>query len=444
MSNISNPFEHHHHHHHDEVPEVYDPAQASLADALRVTFGILKILMIVMLVSYLVVSSWHNIDQQHVGIRLRMGRIVGDSPESQVLQSGGVFTLPYPFEEILEVETTPTTLNIDEAFWWQIQQGGSADEVKQGPLNPARDGSLLTADANIIHARWSITYRIKRRIGDMVDPAAVIQFAQNVGTPESAESLARAAAERGIVHAAAMTRADDLMKSAFDVAVARQHIQSIFDAVESGLSVMQLTITRPTMPGPVSNVYQRVTEAVAEKARVVDEARRKRENILKNTAGEAHDVLWSIIQAYETAHVGADEADRQRAAAILNTLDRALLTGQIAPEDVSDLVVIDGPRSIHGEVAEIISTATAYRETVISDAKREAKEFADLQPKFADNAMIFKTDRFSSSLAAILTSPTVQTHYVNKDILLEIDTNPDPLIKKLDEEESLKHEAKQH
>jgi len=176
----------------------------------------------------------------------------------------------------------------------------------------------------------------------------------------------------------------------------------------------------------------------------VDEARRKRENILKNTAGEAHDVLWSIIQAYETAHVGADEADRQRAAAILNTLDRALLTGQIAPEDVSDLVVIDGPRSIHGEVAEIISTATAYRETAISDAKREAKEFADLQPKFADNAMIFKTDRFSSSLAAILTSPTVQTHYVNKDILLEIDTNPDPLIKKLDEEESLKHEAKQH
>jgi len=442
MNAMTNPFEHHHHHHDETSPEVHDPAQESLADALRVTFGILKILMIVM-VAWYVVSGWHNIDQQHVGIRLRMGHIVGESPESQVLRSGGVFTLPYPFEQILEIRTTPTTVNLDEAFWWKVQEGMPADQAKQGPLNPTIDGSLLTADTNIMHARWSITYQIRRNAGDAVNREAVIQYAKNVGTPEAAEALARAAAERGIVHTAATTRADDLMKSNFDVAAAHDHIQATFDTLNSGLRVVQLTITRPTMPGPVSNVYQRVTEAEVEKARVIEEARKKRENILKNAAGGAHTVLWAIIQAYEQAHVGTGEADRQEAAAILATLDRVLRAGRIAPEDVADIIDIGETVLIHGEIAEVIGTATAYRETAINQAKREAREFEDLQPRFSDNAAVFMTDRLSSVLESILTSPTVEKHYVNEGVLLEIDMNPDPRIKQQDEEESLKREAEQ-
>lgn len=443
MSQMSNPFEHHHHHaDEDHALEVYDPARESLADALRVTFGILKILMIVM-VAWYAVSGWHNIDQQHVGIRLRMGHIVGTTPEASVLRSGGVFSLPYPFEQVVEIQTTPTTVNLDEAFWWQVLEGGPTDQPKQGPLNPARDGSLLTADTNIIHARWSITYQINRNSRDVVDAEAVLDFARNVGTPQAAESLARAAAERGIVLAAATTTADNLMKSNFDAAVARNHVQKTFDDMQSGLRVTQLTITRPTMPGPVSNVYQRVTEAVAEKARIIDEARKERENILRNMAGEAHLALWAIIQAYETAHAGTGEADRQQATAILETLDRVLKAQRIDPGDVADFVKIDGPLAIHGEIAEVILTATGYRETAINEAKREAKEFNDLQPKFSDNAVVFKTDRLSSTLVAILTSPTAQTHYINEGVLLEIEANRDPLIQKQDEENSLKREAEQ-
>ncbi len=260
MSQMSNPFEHHHHHHDDATPEVYDPAQESLADALRVTFGILKILMVVM-VAWYAFSGWTNIDQKHVGLRVRMGRIVGDSPESKVLRSGGVFALPYPFETVETIQTTPVTINIDDAFWWQVQEGAPADQAKQGPLSPERDGSLLTADANIMHARWSITYQIERDSTDKARAEAVLNYIQNVGTSAAAEALARAAAERGIVHAAARTRADDLMKSNFDVAAAREHIQKTFDDLNAGLEITQLTITRPTMPGPVSGVYQRVTEA---------------------------------------------------------------------------------------------------------------------------------------------------------------------------------------
>ncbi|MDP6387540.1 MAG: SPFH domain-containing protein, partial [Planctomycetota bacterium] len=250
---------------------------------------------------------------------------MGETHQTQVIQPGGPhLAFPYPFEQVIAVPTTPTILRLDEAFWWQVQQGIDADQPKETPLNPAFDGSLLTADANIMHARWSLTFQIRRDTTGGIDPEAVIDFVQNVGSNEAAERIVRAAAEQAVVLTAAVTKADDLMKSSFDKAAASERIRNSLKSLRTGLHVSQLSITRPTMPGPVRGVYQLVTQAAAAKSKRIDEARKQRDQILKDAAGDAHGPLWELVRAYEQAHLGHTDEDRAAADEILAGIHNAL------------------------------------------------------------------------------------------------------------------------
>ena len=64
-----------------------DAAHQSLADALRVSFWVLKLAMLLLVVVYLF-SGVFNVREQEIAVCLRFGRIVG-SPGQQVLEPGG-------------------------------------------------------------------------------------------------------------------------------------------------------------------------------------------------------------------------------------------------------------------------------------------------------------------------------------------------------------------
>lgn len=442
MNEVHNPFTHHHSHDHtqEREPEVYDPAQESLADALRFSFWILKILMIVV-VGFYAFSNWFNVEQQQVVVRLRLGRIVGATLQTQVLGPGGPYLgFPYPFEQKIEVSTTPRRVRFDKEFWWEVQEGRSTDQPKLGPLNPTRDGSLLTGDANVMHARWSMTYQIKRDPSGNIDPKAVLEYLHNVGDEDDADQIIRAAAEEGIVQTAAVTRSDDLMKSRFDTSAAKQRIQQTLDTLRTGLKVTLLAIERPTMPGPVRGVYTRVTQAVAEKGKRIDEARTRRDEILKNVAGDAHQPLWQLIQAYEQAHVGHSEQDQVRADALLTSLANVIRSKTVDRDDVPEVLKLNAPVRIDGQVASVISQALAYRTEVVNAAKREAAQFSKLLPQFKKNPVVFMTNRLSATLEAILTSKTVNTYYTDEKVQIYIESGPDPKIQERDEIEKLSEE----
>ena len=453
MSKVLNPLEHHHHHHDDDELEVKDPAQESLADALRVSFGLLKLLMIGVVLFYLVLGSWFNVDQQHVAVLLQFGRIVGEIPEGQVLRPGPHLRLPYPFQQDVQIPTTSRTIQIDRAFWWQVPDD-APDLVKLDPLNPLYDGWLMTADANIIHARWSLTYQILRR-GGLVDAEAVMDFFKNVGNAVRAEQLVRAVAEQTIVQTAAITRSDDLMRSRIrdpndrdtdELVLDGKHeairqMQISLDRMGSGLEVTDLLITRPVMPLPVRSVYEAVTEAVTRKAQRTDEAHKKRIEILGAVAGDAHEPLWQLIQAYEQAHMGHRPEDTKLAGELMQTLGRLLRREVIRPDDLPGLVDLPGPVTIGGQVASVVRQAMTYKTEVVNSTRRQAVEIRNLQPEFNKNRLVFMTDRLSTTLEQILTSPDVETHYMAPGLQLYIESNMDPQLKRQDEQQRLAAEA---
>ena len=141
-----------------------DPAQRSLADALRISFWMLKAAMAVVVAAYLFSGVFSVSEQEHV-VRLRFGKIVG-TDSGQVLGPGGPYlAMPYPIDRLIRVPASAQQIGLDREFWYELQGDGTVSKKgRAGPLDPERDGFLLTGDTNIVHARVTVTYVIDQPI----------------------------------------------------------------------------------------------------------------------------------------------------------------------------------------------------------------------------------------------------------------------------------------
>ena len=124
--------------------EPLDPAQQSLAEALRGSFGILKAAMVVALVAY-AFSGTFSVGSNEVALRLRFGDYVG-GPGQRVLERGTYLAAPFPLEQVVKIDTRPMTPPIDDAFWYDSGErdpGMTRAQIRHSrarPLTPSRTG----------------------------------------------------------------------------------------------------------------------------------------------------------------------------------------------------------------------------------------------------------------------------------------------------------------
>ncbi len=416
-------FEHHHAHHHEDEPALSvdrDPANQSLADALRVSFWVLKIVLLLLLGVY-AASGVFNVSQQEAAVRLRFGRVVGE-PGQQVLGPGGpYFAFPYPIEQVVRVPIAPGQVEINHAFWYEVPEASlglptSTMQGKAGPLDPRTDGSLLTGDANIVHARWTATYKV-------VDP---VGFVTHVGDLAFMERLVQAAAEEGVVYAAAQLTADQLIK-AQDLDTARARAEDTLDAAGSGVRVTSLTLKEVTFPLPVQPTVQSVLDAESEKARMVEAAHQRWNTVLGKTAGEAYRPLLGLIDEYERA---VDSGDQARAWQLQDRFD-----------EVFDRLEIEGRDRvwpIGGEVAAVMHDARSYRAQVVAKIRAETQYFESLLPQYRQNPGIVLNRLWQDAKQEILTGD-IETIYLPPGQAY-VELNRDPVVQQERERRRLSDE----
>jgi len=380
-----------------------DAAQQSLGEALRVSFWILKLSMLLLLGLYLL-SGIFSVSEQEKAVRLRFGTLVGQ-PGQKVLEPGGpYFSLPYPFEQVITVPVSPQQVNLDTEFWYEADPrvAANAQGGKAGPLNPAKDGSLLTADAEIIHARWSVTYTV-------TDP---IRYLANVGDPARARALVRNIAQQGIVFAAAGITADQLIRSQ-DVSRARLRAQAILDALDSGIKITNLSVKDPVYPLPVRRAVQAVLNAESVNAKLIEEAQEQWGRILVQTAGEAYQPLLMRIEAYELA---SQIGDTQR----LDQLDAQM------DEEFANLAIKteQGLVSIGGSVTELIHEAMTYRTEVVTRVRGDAEYFSSLLPQYRSNPRIVVNRLWQDAKERILTGDIETLYLPRGQTYLELNRDP--------------------
>ena len=392
-----------------------DPAQQSLAEALRVSFGILKLAMLAALVAY-AFSGTFSVGSNEAALRLRFGDYVG-APGERVLERGTYLAAPFPIEQVVKIDTRPITLTLDREFWYESQdsdQGMTRDQIRTSrarPLNPLRDGSLLTGDLNIVHARWTVTYRV-------TEP---VQFVTNVGDRQLAEKLVRCAVQHGIVQAVAQLPADELLKGVVNREVAMAVAQRKLVEMATGLTVDQVALDKVTAPVSVTASFDAVTTAETDRAQRIVAAQQDRSRILGEAAGEGSDRFLALLDRFERATETGTDADASDAeAAIGQALEGLAIEGA----------------AIGGEVAQIVNTARTYRTQVVERVKGDSETFMRLLPQYLRNPRIILSRLWEDARERILTGD-VETFYTVPG-KLELQLNRDPLIQKERQQEQIR------
>lgn len=478
MSQNFNIFEHHHgpegecdhdhdhdhdHKHPQQEPEnELDPAQRAAADALKFSFLALKIFMVIVAIFY-VGSGFYQITQQENAIELRFGAIRthtnSEGKETAIVTSGQLrYCPPYPIGQVIKVPIAPQTLTLNREFWWELPDAPNAEDApKSGPLNPEKDGSLLTADANIVHMRWDVTFSVSN----------AVSFVRRVAKPSSdvrqmtlaADALVRSAAEDGILYAVAQTTADEIIRGVkvtgndqttttitSTVQTAKARAQKILDAVDSGITINSMTVKRSEMPSSVREAYTAVITAESERGIQIDRARREASSLLGETAGNAHEPLAALITQYQTelarSEVDKDAEAAKKAAKTEAIINRAfdelkiyVKDGKPVEPETPDATTVD----ITGKAAGTIFDAVNYRTSLVAQVEGEANIFNGHYQVFKGNPALRKVVMsllWLETKEKIL-SGDVETMYLPKGQTY-LDLNRDPAIARAREEKRLR------
>lgn len=463
-----------------------EAANKSLAEALRITYVLILVVMVVMVLLF-AFSGFQSVNESERGIKVRLGDIVDAD-----LQPGFQLSLPYPLGEIIKVPTGQVTLQLDEAFWPKLPEDARDRPLDQAgygqALRPGVDGSLITADNNLVHAQWTIVY-------SRAKPA---DYKRNILTDDESR-IVMAVVKRAVVRAVAEVPIDDLLKRgagrstvtttpvtpppdaaspttpptaettdakpagapAAEAAPAakpaaapattpaagrendiearvRRLAQEGLDAIEAGLQIDSISLRSLSPPIRVIADFRKVQDAEAVAGRKRDEALQERNRILNSVAGIAYAPLLELIDAY------GKELDLKETAKAEKTLDEifAIIEGKRdgVNSTVNGKTYPDFRTS--GEISTLISGANQFRSTIVEEAKQQNLTFAAKLQQYRANPRVFLVREWSEGLTSLLASGNVETFLLpdgTKDY--EIFVNSDPAIKKAIQQDIQKKEV---
>lgn len=422
-----------------------DAAHQSLSDALRVSFLVLKVVMVVLFVAYLF-SGTIIVEEGEMKVRYRFGEEIG------TYGPGWHFGLPFPIEESITVPSTTQAIFVNESFWYDNPDDLPPEQLANQQLDPLKDSFLITGDTNVVHVQFRVNYRIV--------PQDVDSYLRNVGSLEKANEIVKTAAERAMIHYVASATIEKLITHGkFKTETITSYTQSALTDLQAGIEIQQILIegNNQSMPNQVRQAYTNVTNAQAEKAQTIQEARRQSNQILGETAGGTHTDLLTMIRAYEWA-LGNEQQDLAKSLrTVLNqslaelrlpnpkTLDairayqqaatdavgsntpeqqaqvkqtQAALTKQLAESDNA----LTGSK-IAGQIASAISEARAMRYQISNKAEQDYNRYASDLAAYRKTPRLLAATRLQETREKVLSDVLVQTIV---GPITRINTNPDP------------------
>lgn len=479
---------HGHAHDHDDPLHVHlgqpinedelDPASRSLNEALRISFGVLKWIM-VLIVVFFAFSGLREVKEGQVAVRVHLGAVIGEQGK-QILRPGWHLAWPEPIDRIITIPTGKQQVEVSEAFWFDVKPEDklkAIDELSPPPggLNPEIDGSLLTADQNLVHGQWSVTFQIRAddavkfvtnvALADVTDtqfyntlsPEAQAQYAALQLSEKPlyhARQLVRVAAERAIVKEVAVTSADDFVRSKLGNDAIRVRAQRSLDAMGAGITLGEVLLGAAVPPLRVRDDFQAVSEAESDRAQSIENAQKEARQILTAVAGRAHEALVFAIDQYEAARRVGEASRIARAESAIN----ALMDGQPAatalgpfkddPQvDAAKLAPLLTADVVTGQVPAMIHEAVSYKTAVQASVQGEVKQFLGYYDRFKGDPQLERITRdrvWQDAFQAVL-GGDVETFYLpsdpNKTVYLE--AGRDPEVRKKRERQANRRQAEQ-
>jgi membrane protease subunit HflK len=375
---------------HQVADEPLDPANQSLADALRASFGVLKFIMLIIVVIYLC-SGITCVDQKEVVVLTRFGKQIGKPREPGLLTA-----LPYPFHEQIHVPTAPKTLLIDD-FWLRLRDVEKTKDLgdlspRTGGLDPATDGALLTGDRAIMHLLCNVQYRITN----------ANDFVKNVQEDET--ELIKTVIQNAAVAESARTFADIIWKDAGTLAEKIKHrAQKLLNRLESGILIENVAADKSYYPLQAKNEFEDVDDAANKQRELIQEAEAKWAEILNGVAGTAWEKLYEQIQRLDQVEDGPAKD------AVIKNIESILVN------------------EASGEAGGLIKLAEKDRNKIIAQTKTEVATFETLLEQYRKNPELVREQLRQNMLEELYAQQGVTKWLLppgNKQLIITINNDP--------------------
>ena len=280
-----------------------DSGSQALSDALRSSFVIVRVMMLGLLLVFLG-SGFFTVGPSEKAIVLRFGKPQGEG-EKALLGPGFHFAFPAPIDEVVRIPITQVQTIRSSVGWYATTPALEAAKAEPPPgqsLNPAIDGYIITGDANIVHARATLTYRITdpvRYSFDFVDASSLVTNALN----------------EALVFAGSQYTVDDALTR--DVTGFRDKIYSrllqLIDQQRLGIAVDSPPAIQiiPPRQEPVKVAFARVLDASIQRDKQLNEARTYESDLLSKARGDAASITNTAV-ADKTRLVEFVAADAKR------------------------------------------------------------------------------------------------------------------------------------
>ena len=309
-----------------------DAAGRSLSEALRWSFIILKIIMVV-LVGLFLFSGFKTVGPGELALVLQFGKIRGLG-EDRLLKPGLHWVFPYPIEEIIRI---PTEKKVDlpiDSFWYYQSpaeiSGGPEDTTRPRPtLNPIFDGYCITqsekqrqttsnsagSDYNIVHCKWLLTYQIDKPElffksvyveDEDVKPGDIYFDVMK----ESITPLLKNLFDNAVVATMVNYTIDDVLTSYSEIPDRVEKLmQEKLDKIESGI-VVRVKLTRSVWPRQVNDAFQALMSASQASQAAISQAESDAKVTLNEAASRAQEKISGAgayrMKVVETARANAE------------------------------------------------------------------------------------------------------------------------------------------
>jgi membrane protease subunit HflK len=283
---MSDDHEHHHAHDHHEPVAALDTGSQALAEALRSSFAIVKIVMVLMVAAFFG-SGFFTVGPQEKAVILRFGKPVGEGQKA-LLTAGLHWSLPYPIDEVVKIPISEIQYVKATAGWYMTTPEAelSGEEMPAGStLNPAVDGYVLTADRNIIHTRATLSYHIEDPLHFVFDFTSASNSVQN-------------ALNNALLFTAAKFNVDDILTrdvAGFQEAV-RQRVEALTDKWQLGIVIDQCAVdSKP--PRYLQSVFAQVTTALDSRNKLLYDAHSYENQITSQSGAQASTITNTAAAA---------------------------------------------------------------------------------------------------------------------------------------------------
>jgi len=271
--------DHDHPHEHPADPQAQDAGTQALAEALRSSFAIVKVAMLLMVIAFFC-SGFFTVGPSEKAVKLRFGKPVGAGSKA-LLGSGVHWSWPYPIDEVVHIPITEQQTLQSTVGWYFTTPGDDlTGENLYAPasLDPARDGYVITGDRNIIHTRATLSYHID-------DPIRyVFSFASATNTIQNALNNA-------LLYTAAHFKVDDALytdQAGFQDAVAHR-VGDLTEQAQLGIVIDNCQVQN-IPPRQLKTDFSQVITSRENRNKTINEARTAANDIVLSAGARAASV----------------------------------------------------------------------------------------------------------------------------------------------------------